>query len=105
MIHILFLPGTFGSTVNYVLQDFGTGTTKPTLRHKEAILPDGSMHSFYKSGHWGSLSELTKFFNKEIDQDIEISTPIYPMTDIHAKDIIDLLYKNCPRDKSYFYLC
>jgi hypothetical protein len=102
MVHILFLPGTFGSTVNYVLQSLGTGMTGLTLSHNDAILPDGSMHTFYKSGHWLSLPELTKFFNKEIDQNIEISTPIYPMEDAHAKDIIDLLYKNCPKDKVIF---
>jgi hypothetical protein len=102
MIHILFLPGTFGSTINYVLQNFSAGKNNSSLHTTDVISPDGSMHNIYKSGHWNSIEKLNKFFNKEIDQDIEISTPNYPMEDAHAADIIDLLYKNCPRDKVIF---
>jgi hypothetical protein len=102
MIHILFLPGTFGSTVNYVLQNFSAGKNNLSLHITDVISPDGSMHNIYKSGHWNSIEKLNKFFNKEIDQDIEISTPNYPMVEAHAADIIDLLYKNCSRDKVIF---
>lgn len=102
MNHILFLPGTFGTTVQYVVQTFSVGSPNDKTIHTELITNDGSMHLAEKTGHWVTRDSLEKFFNKELDQDITVSTPIYPMVDAHVADIVELFKYNCPADKYVF---
>lgn len=91
MIHILFLPGTFGTTIHYILSNFCTDSPKQYIDHAALITADGSLHNnqLY-AGHWFDKVRYEKFFNNEIDQELEITTPIYPIVDLHADEIIKL---------------
>ena len=104
MIHILFVPGTFGSTVYYLIHQFNTELSSSKILHqyKDLILSDGSMHSVVKTGHYGVVQELYDYLDGKIDQDIIISSPIYPMPDAHADTIINLFQKHRPNDKYIF---
>lgn len=72
MINIFFVPGMFGSTMEFMLRNF-TNEFEP-VRGK--ILDDGSMHSFHKEfhAHPAGIEELFKNFNDSI----EITTVFYP---------------------------
>lgn len=84
MIHIFFVPGMFGSTVEYVLRSY----TKEYTPIVGRILDDGSMHSFKKEYHpvlSSSLDNLKLFKNSDL-----ITTPIYPFKTIHLPKILEL---------------
>ena len=104
MIHILFVPGSFGSTVQYLIRQFNTELSNHKILYHadDLILLDGSMHSFLKTGHYRTIKEIEDYFNNKIDQDIIISSPIYPMPDAHADTIINLFQKYRPQDKYIF---
>ena len=82
MIHIFFVPGMFGSTIEYVLRNH---TSKFTPISAE-ILKDGSMHSFMKELHTGTLSELRDKITRT--PNASIFTPIYPFLDAHLPEIL-----------------
>ena len=65
MIHILFLPGTFGTTIHYILSNFCTDSPKQYNDHAALITADGSLHNnqLY-AGHWFDKVRYEKFFNK-----------------------------------------
>lgn len=79
-IHVFFVPGMFGSTIEHVLRNF-TDEMVPT---NASIASDGSMHTFTKQNHLFSKLMLTSV-NCE-----EINTPIYPFNDLHLPDILKL---------------
>ena len=101
MLHILFLSGTFGSTIFYVVNKF-------VAEDQMVDFPDdpfylyGSMHNFEKAGHWRTREEYENFFTKRNSYNITVSTPVYPCPDIHANEIIQGLAKHCPDDKFLF---
>jgi hypothetical protein len=104
MIHILFVPGTFGTTVQYAVRQFDKNLIDNRIFYleDELILSDGSMHSFVKTGHYCLLQDLNNFLDNRIDQDIVITSPIYPMSDAHAEPIIKLFCERRPNDKYIF---
>jgi hypothetical protein len=82
MIHVFFVPGMFGSTIEYVLRTF----SQEYDSIDGAILPDGSMHSYGKELHIcqeDMLSDLKKI------QHNSITTPIYPFKTLHLPEILD----------------
>lgn len=79
MIHVFFVPGMFGSTIEYVLSDF-TNELTPT---NATIANDGSMHTFKKQNHPASKLMLGTM------QLEEINTPIYPFKDLHLPTILE----------------
>jgi hypothetical protein len=92
MINVFFVPGMFGSTVEYVLRNF-------TVEHTPInayICDDGSMHSFKKEAHFTNLKSANSILLK---QDLKITTPIYPFNDAHLPAILDS-YKNFIFDSS-----
>ena len=99
MVHILFVGGSFGSTVNLVTQAFCKNIRSPELPLEESILPDGSAHSYYKKGHWNTKQLLTNFFKGEIDQDLQIGTPTYPNDGMTVQEIFSLFQNKRPHDK------
>lgn len=99
MIHILFVPGSFGSTINLVVQSFCENIRSSELPLEESILPDGSAHSYYKKGHWHTKELLTNFFKGEIDQDLQIGTPIYPNDGMTVQEIFSLFQNKRPHDR------
>jgi hypothetical protein len=83
MISIFFVPGMFGSSIEYMLRTFSNNFSYPVRlnlsnqinTNTTGIQPDGSMHGFLKEWHIGSLLD----YGQNIDA--EISTPIYPTRD------------------------
>ena len=104
MIHILFVPGTFGSTVQYVVRQFNTELFDYRILdyHEDLILSDGSMHSFSKTGHYITVRDIKEYLDNKIDQNIPITSPIYPTMDAHADTIIDLFREYRPSDQYVF---
>jgi hypothetical protein len=82
MVYVFFVPGMFGTSIEYVLRSF-TAEYKPIEAN---ILPDGSMHSFKKEWHPYSMIDLSRFKNLS---DNSIATPIYPFKDTHLPEILD----------------
>ena len=86
MINVFFVPGMFGTTIEYVLRNF-------TVEHTPVegyICEDGSMHSFKKLAHFKNLKSINL---ASFSQDYKITTPIYPFKDAHLPEILDI-YKN-----------
>jgi hypothetical protein len=106
VIHILFVPGTFGSTIHYILMQYNTKNKHLKIEgsnnFSKFILPDGSMHTFFKTGHYISKRELDNFFINQSTLNIQITAPVYPMEDATPEEIIELFEKNCPHDKYIF---
>jgi hypothetical protein len=69
MIAVFFPGGAFGSTLEYCIRRF----SKEFETIATEILPDGSMHGYYKEFHPLSIDEF-----KNIGNDIDIVTPVYP---------------------------
>ena len=82
MIHVFFVPGMFGTTIEYVLRTF----TQEYDSIDGFIKSDGSMHSFAKELHIFQQSMLQDF---EKAQSNSITTPIYPFKTLHLPDILD----------------
>lgn len=83
MIHILFVPGMFGSTIEYVLRSH-TNEYEPIAAE---ILSNGSMHSYAKQAHIDNASLIkTKFAQLESDA---ITTPVYPTAHHQLPELID----------------
>jgi hypothetical protein len=99
MIHILFVPGSFGSTINLVAQSFCKNIESPALSLEESILSDGSAHGFYKEGHWCTKELFANFLEERIDQDIKISTPTYPYNGMTVQEIFSQYQNKRPYDK------
>jgi hypothetical protein len=81
MIHIFFVPGMFGSTVEYVLRSH-TNEYEPLTA---TILEDGSMHSFKKEFHPIDVSAVKNFKNFHANS---ITTPMYPFPQSHLPEIL-----------------
>ena len=107
MIHILFVSGAFGSMVRYVARQYNSELAdyKISSSVDDLILSDGSMHSkdnYVNTGHWRTVKELEDYFDNKIDQDIVLSSPLYPMADAQAESIIKLFNERRPTDKYIF---
>jgi hypothetical protein len=79
MIHVIFVPGMFGSMIEYALR---AHTTQGKYFEAE-ILKDGSMHSYKKKFHmeWITTPET-------LNDDVWITTPIYPEPNYHLPEIL-----------------
>ena len=95
MIHIFFVPGMFGSTVEYVIRSF----TNELKSEEAVILPNGSMHSFRKQKHIVTKSDFIEFLTNK-DESTFITTPIYPLPDCHLTEMLKIFdtFSN-PNDK------
>ena len=82
MIHVFFVPGMFGSTIEYVLRSYTTEYT-PVLGE---IMSDGSLHSYKKEFHFISLDEIA---NSKEYQPNSITTPIYPFKEAKLDKILE----------------
>ena len=83
MIVIPFVPGTFGSMVEYCVRNFtkefeGTNTENP-------IQKDGSVHTFQKFNH----PCIKETFLSALNSKDKILTPIYPMSDFTTREILE----------------
>lgn len=82
MIHVFFVPGMFGSTIEYMLRSF----SKELDAVQGKVLADGSMHSFSKLAHFLDLDHIDSFFQSRTK--IDVSTPIYPFDTHHLPEIL-----------------
>jgi hypothetical protein len=82
MIHIFFVPGMFGSTVEHALRSF-TLEYEPT---NAQILQDGSMHSFRKEFHPAEIFDVKNFKKYQTNS---ITTPTYPFKHAQLPEILD----------------
>jgi hypothetical protein len=82
MINVFFVPGMFGTTLEYVLSNY---TYEHTPIFAE-ICSDGSMHSYKKQAHFTDYTGLSNFVKNK--QSYKISTPIYPFRDLHLPEIL-----------------
>ena len=83
MIHVFFVPGMFGSTIEYIFRSFSNELE--SVQGK--VLADGSMHSFKKLAHFLDLDHIDSFFQSK--RDIGVSTPIYPFKEHHLPEILE----------------
>jgi hypothetical protein len=83
MIHVFFVPGMFGSTLEYVLRNYSNEYTSVVAD----VLPDGSMHSFSKECHPVSQLAIDSQL-KSINHD-SITVPIYPFQTLHLPEILE----------------
>jgi hypothetical protein len=88
MIHVFFVPGMFGSTIEYVLRSY-THELDPIVG--ATLCDDGSMHSFKKQAHPQSVKHIDDLFNSTTP--VQISTPIYPFRSGHFLDALDAYKK------------
>jgi hypothetical protein len=82
MIHIFFVPGMFGSTIEHVLRSY-TNEYEPS---GGKILDDGSVHSYRKEFHPVDVFAIRNF---EKLQKNSITTPIYPFKQTHLPEILN----------------
>jgi hypothetical protein len=82
MIHVFFVPGMFGSTIEFVLRSY----TKEYDKLDAQILDDGSMHSFKKQAHEFTIQNI-KGKIQSFAPDV-ITTPIYPFANAHFPEIL-----------------
>ena len=83
MIHIFFVTGMFGSTIEYMLRSFTKEYTPITCE----ILSDGSMHAYDKEFHPATVNKLSEFFTGA--DHTTISTPYYPFKNKHLTEILN----------------
>lgn len=92
MIHVFFVPGMFGSTLEYVLRNYSNEYTSLDAE----ILSDGSMHGFEKECHLTNQLQITMQLNN-LDSDV-ITTPIYPFQTLHLPEILEKYTKYINND-------
>lgn len=80
----------FGSTIEFVLRSF----TDKFNKIDAEVLEDGSMHSFKKAFHPGSINLIGP------DSKVDISTPIYPLKEHHFPEILQAFLDNQLVDKA-----
>jgi hypothetical protein len=82
MIHVFFVPGMFGSTLEYVLRNYSNEYASVDAD----VLPDGSMHGFKKECHPASQLAIDSQL-KSINHD-SITVPVYPFKTMHLPEIL-----------------
>jgi hypothetical protein len=82
MIHVFFVPGMFGSTIEYILRSYSNELT-PVAGE---ILDDGSLHSFIKAAHFRHIEHIDDFF--KTGSVVDVTTPIYPFKEQKLPEIL-----------------
>jgi hypothetical protein len=83
MIHVLFVPGMFGSTVEHVLRSY-TEEYTPTNGYIDKF---GALHTYDKEFHPTDELKLGKHLEQLSSN--SITTPIYPFLNKHLPDILN----------------
>lgn len=83
MIHVFFVPGMFGSTIEYITRSYSNELTPVA----GSILADGSMHSFKKPAHFKDIKDIDDFF--KTDNVADVTTPIYPFRQQKLPEILE----------------
>jgi hypothetical protein len=88
VINIFFVPGMFGSTIEYILSSY----SKELVPVQATILKDGSMHSYLKEAHIFNFSTLESFLSNT--GSTGITTPIYPFKTHKLPEILHYFNEN-----------
>jgi hypothetical protein len=101
VITIFFVPGTFGSTVEYILRSH----TKEYSIDPINISVNGSMHNFEKLAHLLNLDHAKEYLeNYKTPKDI--LTPIYPFIHHHLDEILETFKKHTTsQDQNILIYC
>jgi hypothetical protein len=94
MIHILFVPGSFGSALEWGVRTY---SQQYESLLNAVILDDGSWHSFKKMCHVIKKQDLLKL-DRATDPST-ISTVCYPQPDCDSKYIFDYINEKFSNDK------
>jgi hypothetical protein len=97
MIHILFVPGAYGSMLEWGLRNYSQEYNDVII----SMLPDGSMHSYKKMYHLFNKKMLLELNNVTLSDNI-ITTSIYPMQDATSEYIINFLKLKFKKDPKFF---
>jgi len=101
MINIVFVPGTFGTTVEYVLRSHTVQGTPVDTK----IASDGSMHTVNKLAHFTHPATIKHFFQSDYDPNT-ITTPIYGFAEVTLDQILTVFKGNLtPADKNILIYC
>ena len=94
MINIFFVPGMFGSTIEFCIRNFSNEyQSKLTNELESYIRADGTLHSVTKELHLTS-DKMPDILKQYGSSSTAISTPIYPTQRKHFPEIINTLYEN-----------
>lgn len=85
MIHVFFDPGSFGSTIEYVIRNHSDHVLGPIDAN---ISIDGSMHLWKKQYHLKDTDTLKTFLNSSKDPN-GITTPFYPFKEFKFPTIVN----------------
>jgi hypothetical protein len=88
MVYVFFVPGMFGSTIEYVLRNY----TKELDPVYGKILDDGSLHSFKKQAHVAHISDLNSLSEHilDLDNNISVITQTYPFQQTRLPEILSM---------------
>jgi hypothetical protein len=100
MIVLPFVPGTFASTVEYVIRTF-TEEFKHLPPDGFGLRADGSMHSYNKLNHVITSDLLVD----SLRSNSLIVTPIYPFTDMHADQTLRTIESTSNENDKIVLLC
>jgi len=98
MIHVFFVPGMFGSTIEYILRSYSNELTPVDGK----ILDDGSMHSFVKAAHFSHTEQIDNFF--KTGSVVDVTTPTYPFKKQHLLEILECFNKSTIVNNSYILI-
>jgi hypothetical protein len=98
MIYVLYTPGSFGSTVEYIVRRFSKEFALPDVD----ILEDGSMHGYNKEFHAVTLENLLAL----PDQSGQILSAVYPNVNTQSKEVLTIFQSKIKlKDKVIFITC
>ena len=83
----------FGSTIEFCITNFTNDYQSKPGSPDSYIQDDGSLHSFSKRFHPNSTDLYKELASADIDAK-RINTPIYPTTDKHFPELLELLKDN-----------
>ena len=89
MIIIPFIPGSFGTTIEYVIRNYSKEYAD--FRINDVILPtDGSMHCFKKMNHITTGQQLIKTLDNT-QHELHLVTLVYPLVDMNIDDMCRII--------------
>lgn len=88
MINIFFVPGMFGSTIEFIIKNFSNEFSNDQEDLNNYILEDGSLHSYKKEFHPCTLDALKEMAAMS-SLEKRVNTPIYPTPDGKFNELLD----------------
>lgn len=86
MINIIYVPGTFGSTIEYILRSH----TKEYKIEPSSTLEDGSMHGFVPHAHLMDKTHFEEYFNNPHDHN-DVVTISWPFPNSNIEYILNFI--------------